>query len=172
MIDELFDVVNENDEVIGQRPRREVHRLHLLHRAVHILVVNSAGQVFLQKRSLKKDSAPGAWDSSASGHLEVGESYDDAALRELHEEIGLRPSQPLEKLFRILACRETGFEFVWVYRCRSEGPLKLNPEEIDEGGWFEPAQVERWIKDRPNEFASTLPLIWGILFAGATAFVI
>ena len=73
--DEIFDIVNERDEVIDQRTRGEVHREKLLHRAVHVLVFNARGEVFLQKRSLKKDSHPGAWDSSASGHLDSGEGY-------------------------------------------------------------------------------------------------
>lgn len=157
---ELFDVVNERDEVICQKPRDEVHRSNLLHRAVHVLVINSQGQVFLQKRSRKKDVSPGAWDSSASGHLHVGESYDDAAARELEEEIGLRLLHPLERLFRIVACPETGFEFVWVYRYYSDGPMKLNHDEIEEGGWFEPARISQWIKEQPNQFACGWLLIW------------
>ena len=64
MSEEIFDAVNERDEVIGQRPRSEVHRLGLEHRAVHVLVFNARGELFLPKRSLKKDCFPGAWDSS------------------------------------------------------------------------------------------------------------
>ena len=75
MAEEIFDVVNERDEVVDQKPRAEVHRLGLLHRAVHILVFNSAGQVFLQKRSMSKDTHPGTWDSSTSGHVDSGEDY-------------------------------------------------------------------------------------------------
>ena len=76
MSEEIFDVVNEQDQVVGQKPRSEVHRLGLLHRAAHILVFNCRGEVFLQKRSLTKDRQPGLWDSSASGHVDSGESYD------------------------------------------------------------------------------------------------
>src|SRR3954471_12901888 len=117
MSEEIFDVVNERDEVIGQERRSEVHRLGLQHRAVHVLVFNRRGEVFLQKRSLKKDTFPGAWDSSTSGHLDQGEDYDACALRELWEEIGLKLMQPPVRCFKIDACRETGQEFVWVYRC-------------------------------------------------------
>src|SRR5277367_541816 len=91
--DEIFDVVNDRDEVIGRATRGEVHRLGLKHRAVHVLVFNGRGELFLQKRSLKKDTHPGAWDSSTSGHLDQGEDYDAGALRELREEIGLAVSQ-------------------------------------------------------------------------------
>ncbi|MCS7338324.1 MAG: NUDIX domain-containing protein, partial [Verrucomicrobiae bacterium] len=89
MASEFFDVVNAADEVIGRQPRAEVHRLGLLHRAVHVLVFNSRGQVYLQKRAHTKDRQPGLWDSSASGHVDAGEDYDTAALRELREELGI-----------------------------------------------------------------------------------
>ena len=73
MTEEIFDIVNERDEVIGRAPRAEVHARGLLHRAAHMLVFNSRGEVFLQKRSLRKDRQPGVWDSSASGHVDAGE---------------------------------------------------------------------------------------------------
>lgn len=160
MNEEIFDVVNERDEVVGRRPRSEVHRLGLKHRATHVLVFNSRGEVFLQKRSMKKDRQPGVWDSSASGHLDSGEDYDACAVRELREEIGLVLAQPPERLFKLDACDETDYEFVWVYRCQHEGPFTLHPDEIDEGGWFAPTQVTRWMSERPEEFASALVAIW------------
>ena len=79
--DEFFDVVDRNDAVVGRAARREVHARGLLHRAVHVLVCDGSGRVFLQKRSMKKDIAPGLWDSSCSGHVDSGESYDAAAVR-------------------------------------------------------------------------------------------
>ena len=94
MSEEIFDVVNDLDEVIGRETRREVHRTGLKHRAVHVLVYNSRGQIFLQKRSMKKDRQPGVWDSSASGHVDSGEEYDATAVREVWEEIGLKLAQP------------------------------------------------------------------------------
>jgi isopentenyldiphosphate isomerase len=160
MPEEIFDVVNERDEVIDRKPRSEVHRTGLLHRAVHVLVFNSRGQIFLQKRSMKKDRQPGLWDSSASGHVDSGEDYDATAMREPWEEIGLRLNKPPTRLFKINACEETDQEFVWVYRCESEGPFTLNVDEIERGDWFTPEKVTRWMKERPEEFASALLFIW------------
>jgi isopentenyldiphosphate isomerase len=160
MKEEVFDVVNERDEVIGHRPRSEVHRLGLMHRAVHILVFNAAGQVFLQKRSMKKDRQPGLWDSSASGHVEAGEDYDACAVRELREEIGLDVPAPPNRLFKLAACAETDQEHVWAYRCAAEGPFRLDPEEIDCGAWFTAAEVTRWMAERPQDFAGALLVIW------------
>jgi len=160
MPEDIFDVVNERDEVIDRKPRSEVHRLGLLHRAVHVLVFNSRGQIFLQKRSMKKDRQPGVWDSSASGHVDSGEDYDTTAVREVREEIGLQLKQVPRRLFKIPACEETDQEFVWVYRAESEGPFELHPDEIDAGDWFSPEEVTRWMSEKPEEFASALLFIW------------
>jgi isopentenyldiphosphate isomerase len=160
MPEEIFDVVNERDEVIDRKPRSEVHRLGLLHRAVHVLVYNSRGQIFLQKRSLKKDRQPGVWDSSSSGHVDSGEDYDATAVREVWEEIGLRLAKVPDRLFKINARPETDHEFVWVYRCESEGPFKLDPEEVEKGGWFSVEEVSRWVAEKPAEFASAFRFIW------------
>jgi isopentenyldiphosphate isomerase len=157
---EIFDVVNERDEVIGQQERREVHRLGLMHRSVHVLVFNATEQVFLQKRSMTKDRQPGLWDSSASGHVDAGEDYDACAVRELGEEVGLHLSAVPQRLFKLAACAATDQEHVWVYRCEAEGPFYLHPEEIERGGWFAPAEVTRWMAERPQEFASALLVIW------------
>jgi isopentenyldiphosphate isomerase len=160
MSEEMFDVVNDRDEVIDRKPRSEVHRLGLLHRAVHVLVYNARGRVFLQKRSMKKDRQPGLWDSSASGHVNAGEDYDACAMRELAEEIGLKLSSSPERLFKIAACPETDQEFVWVYRCVAEGPFDLNADEIETGDWFAPEEVEIFMSERPRDFASALIYLW------------
>jgi isopentenyldiphosphate isomerase len=162
MSEEIFDVVNERDEVIGQKPRGEVHRLGLL-------VFNARGQIFLQKRSMKKDRQPGLWDSSASGHVDSGEAYDATAVRELREEIGLRLSAAPQRLLRITVCPETDQEFVWVYRCEAEGPFELNADEIERGGWFTPAEVTRWMAQKPEEFADAFRLIWQRVPTDSTA---
>lgn len=145
---------------MGRKPRGEVHARGLLHRAVHVLVFNSRGEIFLQKRSLKKDRQPGVWDSSCSGHVDSGETYDQTVVRELREEIGLNLAAPPERLFKIDACPETDAEFVWVYRCESNGPFQLHPDEIETGDWFAADYVPRWIAEKPQDFATAFVLIW------------
>jgi isopentenyl-diphosphate delta-isomerase type 1 len=160
MSEEIFDIVNERDEVIGRLPRPQVHREGRNHRAVHVLVFNARGEIFLQKRAMTKDSFPGAWDSSASGHLASGEDYDACAVRELSEELGLVVEAAPARLFKMAACAATGHEFVWVYRLQSEGPFVLHPEEIERGEWFTPARVTEWTKRQPGDFAGGFGLIW------------
>jgi isopentenyldiphosphate isomerase len=173
MSEEIFDIVNERDEVVGQNTRREVHARGLWHRAVHVLVFNARGEVFLQKRSMLKDTARGKWDSSSSGHLDSGEDYDACAVREMREEIGLElpatgASLPLRRLFKVDARKETGWEFCWVYRCESEGPFVLHPDEIETGAWFAPDAVAKWANEKPQDFASAFVLIWKKYFATET----
>jgi isopentenyldiphosphate isomerase len=158
--DEWFDVVDASDRVIGRERRSEVHRFGLRHRAVHVLVFDRFGRIFLQKRSASKDTAPGAWDSSASGHVDSGEDYDACAVRELREELGWTPAQPPEPVFAIEARPETGQEFVRVYRTEGEGPFRLHPEEIETGEWFEPDEVDARIAAEPGAFASSFRWIW------------
>lgn len=157
---DIVAVVDENDEVIGYRERGEVHRLGLKHRAVHILVFNRRGDLLLQKRSLSKDVAPGLWDSSAAGHVDGDEGYDDCALRELEEELGIRPAEPLERLFKLDARAENGWEFVWVYRCVDDGPFTVDRREIDAIDWFPAARLRRELAEQGDKFAGTVPLIW------------
>ena len=160
MSEEIFDVVDDHDVVIGRAPRSEVHRRGLKHRAVHVLVFNAEGRLFLQKRSMKKDCFPGAWDSSASGHLDTGEDYDACAVREVREEIGVTLGAAPRRLFKLEACPETGQEFCWIYEASHEGPFTLHPDEIERGDWFTPSEIDRWTQDQPGEFASAFLAIW------------
>lgn len=165
MSEEIFDIVNDRDEPIGWLPRRIVHRDGHKHRAVHVLVFGSDGRLFLQKRSMSKDTFPGVWDSSASGHLDSGEEYDACAVRELREELGLTVSEPPRRVFKIAACPETGQEFVWVYQMQSDGPFTLHPEEIERGDWFARRHIAEWVEKTPADFASAFVLIWKSLTA-------
>ena len=163
MNEDIFDVVNEHDEIIGREPRSVVHARGLRHRAVHVLVFNAAGQLFLQKRSMTKDNEPGLWDSSCSGHVDSGESYAVAAERELMEEIDLLVDEPMEELFKIEASAGTGWEFAVIYRTESEGPFTLCPEEIDEGRWFTPEEIDNALANEPEKFSPTFKIVWARL---------
>lgn len=159
---EIFDVVDEHDQVVSQLPRPEVHRLGLRHRATHMLVFNSRGELFLQQRSLLKDMWPGVWDSSASGHVDSGEDYDACALRELGEELGFRPHSLPVRWFRLEASPATGMEFCWVYRVINEGPFVLQESEVRGGAWFLPRTIDTWISTHPEDFASAFRVLWPI----------
>lgn len=156
--EEWFDVVDAEDRVMGRARRGEVHAKGLLHRAVHVLVRRRDGAVFLQQRSLAKDSHPGKWDSSASGHLDAGEDYDAAAVRELFEELGIR-AQP-SGIGRLPASPATGQEFVRIYTVEHEGPFSLHPGEIMDGRWLQPVAIDQWIANEPAALAPAFTTVW------------
>ena len=128
-----------------------MHAGHLRHRAVHVLIFNSRLELLVQKRSATKDTYPGCYDSSASGHLTAGEDYDVAANREVHEELGIRlPPSSLQKRFKINACADTGWEFVWIYTGQSDAPVTPNPAEVESVSALNRVQVENLLAAQPS----------------------
>ena len=157
--EELFDIVDSTDHVIGQRPRSEVHRLRLLHRAVHVFLFRPDGKLLIHKRSANKEEFPSVWTSSCSGHVSAGETYDESAPRELFEELGI--SAPVMRLKRIDACRDTSFEFSVLYTSESNGTLTPDASEISEVRWMRPADIAEWIDKAPDDFSPVFRLLFG-----------
>jgi isopentenyldiphosphate isomerase len=151
---EIFDVVDERDRVIRRALRAEVHADKLRHRAVHVLLFNGRGEVFVQKRAASKDTFPRCYDSSASGHLNSGEDYDTCARREIQEELGLVvPPERLRKHFRIEAGEDTGWEFVWVYSVITDERPAINLEELESGEFGTLDQTKSTLAAHPERFA-------------------
>jgi 16S rRNA (adenine1518-N6/adenine1519-N6)-dimethyltransferase len=157
---ERFPVVDKNDRILRDASRSEVHANNLRHRAVHILIFNPAGEVYLQQRSRWKDRHPLRWDSSAAGHVVAAESYDETARRELEEELGI--SIPLKKISKLPASECTDQEFVWLYRGEVAGNLSPNGTEIETGAFFSEAIIDGWVATRPEDFAPGFIECWQV----------
>ncbi len=149
--EELFCVVDAQDRVIGSEFRDRVHVNNLRHRAIHVLIFNRLGEIFLQKRSIWKDANPGKWDSSAAGHVDAGESYEEAARRELREEIGIDCA--IERIAKLPCSVATGWEFIEVFRGMHEGPFQTAPLELETGAFFPLEQIGNWIERNPEDFS-------------------
>lgn len=147
---EMCDVVDLDDRILESRLRSEVHVNNLLHRAVHLWILNSRGELFLQKRSPWKINHPDQWCSSAAGHVDTGETYEEAGHREMREEIGV--DCPLVKFWKVGATEETGFEFVEYFVGCHDGPFVFAPGEVETGAFFPVDQIARWIKSSPDDF--------------------
>ena len=160
--DEIFDIVDSNDRVIGTAPRSEIHAKGLLHRAVHLWIFHPDGRLLLQKRSLTKDREPGRWTSSVSGHVNSKEDYDTAMHREIPEEIGVPAStcKDFQKVKQFSASLETDQEFVWLYQAVHPGPFQPDPHEVASLDWFFPTQIDQMLRDQPSTFSSCLRLLW------------
>lgn len=142
MSDEIFDVVDESGRKVGQALRRECHgNPALIHQSVHVMVTNSQGELFLQKRSSIKDIQPGKWDTSVGGHFLPDEQPEAAARREMCEELGVEPvTLTLAYQYLWRSPRET--ELVRTFVTRHDGPFRLDPKEIDDGRFWSMQDLE------------------------------
>ena len=156
---EIFDLVDDQDQVIGQATRAEIHANDWKHRAVHVFVFNKRRDLLLQLRSRMKDKHPGVWDSSAAGHLDAGEGYQSAAVRELEEELGITKDQVIE-VGKLPPSEATGWEFITLYAVQHQGSLRYPCSEVEAVQWFPLEVVDQWIKNRPQDFASGFIECW------------
>jgi isopentenyldiphosphate isomerase len=138
--DELVDVVDEEDRVIGRVTRREMREQNILHRNASVLCLTSKGEVFVHRRMHTKDVFPSLYDLFASGVVASGESYDEAAKRELGEELGVVGPAP-EPLFKHRYEGQSSRSFTMVYRVIWDGPIVCQAEEIAWGAFLPIADV-------------------------------
>jgi isopentenyldiphosphate isomerase len=165
--EEYLEIVNYNGEVIGTALRSEVHgRPSLMHRVVHILVLNKKGEILLQRRSRNKDVAPGRWDTSVGGHVGLGEDLISASKREMLEELGVSGYEP-EYLYSYTHSNKYETELVTTYRCLCEGGFSFDRYEIDEVRFWNHDEIGRFIGKEilsdnfEHEFAMYLDYIKG-----------
>ncbi len=134
-LEELLDVVDDQDQVIGRATRGECNsNPDLIHRAAYVLIFNKNRHLFLHKRSKTKDKFPGWWSISAAGHVAHGETYEQTIQREMREEIGVL--LPVVFLGKFLLRHVTESEYAAVFKAYSEGPFCLHQEEIEAGAFF------------------------------------
>lgn len=149
-MEEMFDVCNADDEVIGQAPRSEVHARQWLHRAVHIWIWTTDGRLLVHLRSASKDEYPGCYTSSASGHLAVGEDYEPAAHRELDEELGLRGR--LTYCTKLPGSAATAFEHTVLYELRTDAAPRPDAGEIAAVEYLHPQELAARVDAQPERF--------------------
>jgi isopentenyldiphosphate isomerase len=155
--EEIFEIVNERDEVVGTAGRSACHgNPALIHRTAHVVVTHPDGRILLQKRSPGKDVQPGRWDTAVGGHLLPGEDYLNAARREMAEELGLPAHLALRHLFDLQIRNRLESENVRVYGTVWPGPFRLQPQEIDEVKFWSPADLRRAVAEERPDFTPNL----------------
>jgi len=144
--EECFEVVDKKGNIIGKASRKECHRdPNLIHRVAHVLVFNSKKELFLQKRSKKKDIQPGRWDTSVGGHLNIGETFEEAAYREMHEELGIKEVE-LVYMYNYIHQNELESEMVWTYKVIYDGKIKVDQEEIEDGKFWGKDEIRLFLE--------------------------
>jgi isopentenyldiphosphate isomerase len=144
MSNEYLDIIDRTGNIIGKATREECHGdRNLAHRTVHVLVFNSNGDLYLQKRSMSKDIQPGKWDTSVGGHLDLGEAYHQAVSREMKEELNI--DAPVEYIYDYWMCNEVETEYVHTYICTYDGDIVFNMDEIDDGRFWSSEEIEKSI---------------------------
>lgn len=139
---ELFIVVDTDDNVLEYKTRYECHHSPtLIHRAVNVLIFDDHGRVLLQKRSQTKDTSPGLWSTSVGGHVTKGDNYEQAAARELKEELGIEI--PLQFHSKFIFPWPMGPEMEELFTAKSNGPFAFNKEEIEEVAFFTKEELPR-----------------------------
>lgn len=157
MSDEIFEVVDESNNVIGTAKRSECHgNPSLIHRTAHVVVYHSDGRLLLQKRASNKDVQPGKWDTAVGGHLDPGEDFEQAARREMNEELGLAVDLPLTQLFDSKIRNDIESENVRVFKTIHDGPFKHHPDEIDEIKFWDICELRNATRQTPEIFTPNL----------------
>jgi len=146
--DEIVTIVDEGNRVIGSTLRRDMRARRLPHRATYILVFNSSGNLFVQKRTMTKDVFPGYYDPAAGGVVLAGEDYLEGALRELAEEMGIR-NVPLTALFEFYYKDERSRVWGAAFSCVYDGDVVLQEEEVESGAFVPIPDVLRDIETKP-----------------------
>lgn len=161
---ELLDFVDAEDRVIGQATRAEIHAQRRFHRAIHLFVFHPDGRLFLQKRSRWKDTGAGTWSTSCAGHVDQGESYDGAVLREAGEELGIRLTEVPERFGRFTPAPELGYEFLVLYRVVHPGPFTWPEAEIEDGRWWTLDAIREASRETPETLAGSFRYLFARLF--------
>jgi 8-oxo-dGTP pyrophosphatase MutT (NUDIX family) len=146
--DEIVAIVDERNNVVGTAARREMRAKRLLHRSTYILVFNSQGQLYVQKRTLTKDLFPGYYDPAAGGVVLEGESYEEGARRELEEEMGIR-DVPLTWYSDFYFSDEKTRVWGGLFSCVHDGKIVLQLEEIESGAFQHVGDILRRAQTEP-----------------------
>lgn len=165
MSDEILDLVDENDNVIGKKLRSEIYAEHLSNfRVVNAFVINSRGEFWIPRRSPSKRIFPSCLDMSVGGHVETGETYDETFKRETAEELNIDTDLVQTRLLGHLTPHEHNVSaFMHVYEIRMEDAPRFNPDDFTEYYWLTPqALLERIANGDPAK--SDLPKLVKIFF--------
>lgn len=161
-MEEMVVLINENDEVKGLMEKMQAHKTGLLHRAFSVFLFNNQGEMLLQKRAAHKYHSPNQWTNAVCSHPRDGESYKDAALRRLKEELGIKVEIDHKFFFIYKADVGDGLwehELDHVFVGNYQGEFQLNPEEVSEVRYISQENLEKEMTENPANFTEWFKII-------------
>ncbi len=158
MPEETFDIVDDNDEVIGEESRSVVHQKGLLHRGAHVWLFAPDGKVLIQRRTNDRSTAPGALDCSVSEHVKAGEDYLAAAQRGLKEELGLEDIDLKQVVKFKMNYGPNDNEISEIFQGKLEpgARVRFDPVEVESVGFAEIGELQRWLGEGVRPFSKWL----------------
>lgn len=155
-----IQIVDKNDQPLGAATRQEAWAKGLIHRVVRVMIEDGHGNLLLQHRHPNKDTYPDCWDNSVAGHVDAGESYSEAAKREMQEELGLE-DLPLQEIgYYYVDSEWHGLkkqQFCRTYKAiTTETPAKLEPGKIDAVRWFSIEEAKQLVREHPEQVSDGL----------------
>ena len=156
--DELFLVVDENDQPLEPLPRKLVHGHGVWHRVAHVWLVNNKHEVLCQQRSVDKELNPGCWEVFLGGHMSPGESYEAGAMRELSEEAGIILENSALELYQVYKFTDfSGYnnEFIAIFICQWNGDistLQFQDGEVAQTAWRSISDIREQLKKKADNW--------------------
>jgi isopentenyldiphosphate isomerase len=141
---ELIDFVDQNDKVVGNASKDEIYFKKLRHRIVHVHIFNDKGEMALQLRAKGLKFCPGHWCTSVGGHVQTGESYEEGALREYEEELGVKSE--IEFFSKDLYSAYGLEKFIVTFKAKSNGGFKLESRAIEKVGFFSIDDIKKMVE--------------------------
>jgi isopentenyldiphosphate isomerase len=164
--EELVGIVDESGREVAAVPRSVMRRDNLLHRATGVVVRDSTGRIYVHRRTATKDVYPGMYDCCAGGVVAAGEDVEEAARRELAEELGVEGVE-LRPLFVAPYADEHTRYLAHVYEARWDGTIHWQADEVDWGQWMTPAQLRDLLADPERPFVPDSGALLSLWFAQA-----
>jgi len=158
---EILDIINIDDQVIGQATREDVYAEKHMHRIIHVIVRDKAGRFLLQIRSETVKFRPLHWSTAAGGHVQTGETYEQAARRELEEEIGLKHGE-LRELGKFFYQPNDLPKYLWVFEFVADEDIIIG-EEVASVQSFSPEEAHTLITTH-DKIHPELKFLWEKLY--------
>lgn len=147
--------VDKNDTIIGEGTTNDAYDNGVIVRISRVILCNGKGELLLQKRAAHMRNLPGKWDQTAGGHVDVGETYDVAAARELSEEMGISgvPLRPVAKFYTEEKDEaKTKKRFNMIFTGLYDGEVAIDNDEVGGYKWMLPEELERQMQQTPTDF--------------------